>query len=177
MSPEKNPDEEARAVAGEDELTGLNNRRAFLECGNQLLAEAREDQFPMALIMLDLEHFKQINHTYGYDIGDEVLRQLGRLIGGHTRESDIAARIGGEEFALLLPEATTDEALEMAERLMRLIRELGIPCGEETLYPTANFGVAALAPDDEALESMLARAEKAMNQSKPSGPEPANLND
>jgi diguanylate cyclase (GGDEF)-like protein len=160
---------EAKEAAMEDQLTGLHNRRAFFEFGNRLLQQSRRSEAPLALIMLDLDHFKQINDTYGHQIGDEVLRKVGEVIRLRTRESDISARIGGEEFALLLPEATTDEALDMADRLKGLMSESAVQTRDTLLTATASFGVAGLGPGDTDLDSLIARADAAMYRSKKDG--------
>lgn len=160
---------EAREASLRDELTGLHNRRAFFELGSRLIVQTRRSEAPLALIMFDLDHFKTVNDTYGHQAGDEVLHQVGELIRLRTRESDISARIGGEEFALLLPEATTDEALEMADRLKVLMGELKIVAGQDLISPSASFGVAALGPGDPDLEGLVMRADTAMYRSKAEG--------
>lgn len=160
---------EAQEAAMEDQLTGLHNRRAFFDLGHRLLQQSRRSESPLALIMLDLDHFKQINDTHGHQAGDEVLRKLGGLIRHQTRESDISARIGGEEFALLLPDATTDEALEMATRLKGLMAGMTIETGDTRLTASASFGVAGLGPNDTDLDSLVARADAAMYRSKKEG--------
>jgi len=87
--------QQARAAALEDELTGLHNRRAFYEFGGQLLRHAKRHASPLTMVMMDLDYFKQVNDTYGHDAGDEVLRQIARLLQNRVRESDIVARLGG----------------------------------------------------------------------------------
>lgn len=161
--------EKAQAAALEDDLTGLHNRRAFFEFGNQLLKQSRRHQSPLAIIMFDLDHFKHINDNHGHEAGDEVLRQVGQILRSRVRESDIAARIGGEEFAILLSETETDEAQDMAERLLTLMRETPVCFRNRNIGPTASFGVATRRPEDNSLEVLLARADEAMYDSKSSG--------
>ncbi|PHQ25829.1 GGDEF domain-containing protein [Marinobacter guineae] len=165
----KEAHEQARAAALEDHLTGLHNRRAFFEFGNQLLKQSRRHKSPLAIIMFDLDHFKHINDNHGHEAGDEVLRQIGKILGSKVRESDIAARIGGEEFAILLSETETDEAQEMADRLLNLMRETPVCFRDAPIGSTASFGVSSLRPGEKSLESLLARADEAMYESKSSG--------
>jgi diguanylate cyclase (GGDEF)-like protein len=161
--------EKARAAALEDDLTGLFNRRAFFEFGNQLLKQSRRHESPLAIIMFDLDHFKRINDNHGHEAGDQVLRQVGQMLRTSVRESDIAARIGGEEFAILLPETETDDAQDLAERLLTLMRETPVCFRNRQIGPTASFGVSARRPEEKSLESLLSRADEAMYESKSSG--------
>lgn len=159
----------AEATSLQDELTQLNNRRAFFQLGGQFLKQAKRRNTPIAAIMFDLDHFKLINDTYGHEAGDAVLREVGRLLLAEVRESDIAARIGGEEFAVLLPESSQEHAMELAERLRNTLDSLKVRYTQTMLRPTASFGVAMLSPDDDRLESLLSRADEAMYLSKADG--------
>lgn len=159
----------AEAASLQDELTQLNNRRAFFQLGGQFLKQAKRRNTPIAAIMFDLDHFKLINDTYGHEAGDAVLREVGRLLLAEVRESDIAARIGGEEFAVLLPESSQEHAMELAERLRNTLDGLKVRYKQTMLRPTASFGVAMLSPDDDRLEPLLSRADEAMYLSKADG--------
>lgn len=161
--------EQARAAALTDELTRLHNRRAFFEFGGQLLSQARRHQSPMALIMMDLDFFKRVNDTYGHDAGDEVLRQVSAVLLERVRESDIVARMGGEEFALLLPETGTQKARELAERLLDLLRSLAVVHRGHTIQPSASFGITTLTARDQRLEDLLHRADRALYHAKEKG--------
>lgn len=165
----KEAHEKARAAALEDDLTGLRNRRAFFELGNQLLKQSRRNGSPLAIIMLDLDHFKQINDNHGHEAGDEVLRHIGQILEGNVREADIAARIGGEEFAILLADSDTIQASEMAQRLLGLMQATPVRYRDVHIRPTASFGVSALHPEEPNLENLLARADNAMYESKALG--------
>jgi diguanylate cyclase (GGDEF)-like protein len=165
----KEAHEKARAAALEDDLTGLHNRRAFFELGNQLLKQSRRNGSPLAIIMFDLDHFKQINDNHGHEAGDEVLRHIGQLLEGNVREADIAARIGGEEFAILLADAQTAQASEMAERLLGIMQKTPVRYRDVRIRPTASFGISALHPEEPNLENLLARADSAMYESKALG--------
>ncbi len=113
---------------------------------------------PLAIIMVDVDDFKSINDTYGHSVGDEVLKLLGNLFQKETREEDMAARIGGEEFAILLPNSDQEMAWTTANRLKTEISRLKIPPVRGKI--TATFGVSRLNPGDEA-KDFLARADRA----------------
>ncbi len=159
----------ARAAALEDELTRLPNRRAFFQLGKQLMRQARRSQSPLAMVMMDLDHFKQVNDTHGHHGGDEVLRQVSCLMQTRLRESDIIARMGGEEFAILLPDTSADEAREMTERLLALIRSMDIAYRGQIIKPSASFGITMIVPCDQHPEELMQRADRALYQSKEQG--------
>ncbi|ABM17436.1 GGDEF domain-containing protein [Marinobacter nauticus] len=161
--------EKARAAALEDELTGLHNRRAFFEFGAQLLNQAVRHHTPLTLIMMDLDHFKAINDTHGHDAGDEVLRQVSALLQARIRDCDIVARMGGEEFAVLLPETGLEMARTLAERLLGLLQELTVHHGGQSISLSASFGISLLGSRDRRLEDLMCRADEAMYQSKARG--------
>ena len=161
--------QQARAAALEDELTGLHNRRAFYEFGGQLLRHAKRHASPLAMVMMDLDYFKQVNDTYGHDAGDEVLRQIARLLQNRVRESDIVARLGGEEFALLLPDTTMGEAIELTERMLEMLNELVIQHKGRSIRASASFGITRLIVGDQTLEDLMHRADRALYQSKDQG--------
>lgn len=140
---------ELRIIAQRDHLTGALNRRGFAEeVGREFARHARYGH-PASLIMLDIDHFKKVNDTFGHAAGDAVLRQMAGLCQTALRPSDSFGRLGGEEFALLLPEVGGGEALRAAERFRATIdaHRFRLPGGEE-LHVTASLGVAALGPAD-----------------------------
>lgn len=159
----------AEAASLQDELTLLNNRRAFFQLGDHLVKQARRHQTSTAAIMFDLDHFKLINDSHGHEAGDAVLKAVGGMLRDRVRESDIAARIGGEEFAMLLPDTTQEQAIELAEQLRFLLKDLRVRHRQTELRPTASFGVAMLTADDDRLEALLSRADEAMYLSKAKG--------
>jgi len=108
---------ELQRLANTDALTGLHNRRQFYELANQELARSRRTQAPVSLMMIDIDHFKQINDTYGHAMGDVVLQSLARTMKNSLREMDVIARLGGEEFVILLPQTSLGQATELAQRL------------------------------------------------------------
>lgn len=149
-----------------DELTGLNNRRAFFDCALAQHTLCKEGHTYVAVLMLDVDHFKQINDTAGHAAGDQVLKRIGTAISASLRDNDIAGRLGGEEFAILLPDTPLVTASEFAERLRALIAKLNV----DTQYAvTASIGLAfAKAPASE-LDALLSSADKAMYGAKASG--------
>jgi len=160
---------ELRLLATRDGLTGLRNRRAF----DALLAEevnrAHRLGHPLALVVLDLDRFKSINDTHGHPVGDAVLATAARALESEVRTIDRVARIGGEEFAVVLMETDKAEALVVAERLVAAVREhpVGIEDGK-TLVVTISAGLAVLKADDTDA-SLLAAADKALYAAKKEG--------
>jgi diguanylate cyclase (GGDEF)-like protein len=159
----------AEQLAHLDELTGLNNRRAFFDFGNRAVKQAVRYNHPVAVIMMDIDHFKNINDNYGHSVGDEVLRNVAITLQNTIRVIDIAARIGGEEFAIILPETDQDEASQLAERLRANIENTFIEHESRTLKITASFGISVSRTTDQTLESMLTLADDALYIAKKKG--------
>ena len=168
--------EKASKAALTDELTRLNNRRAFFHHGSLLMNQARRYQTPLALIMMDLDFFKQVNDTFGHEAGDEVLRYIANLLHERIRGADCAARMGGEEFAILLPETEAEKAQEMAERLLALTKNANIDHRGQQIQPSASFGVTTFASSDERLEDLLHRADRALYHAKDLGRSQVQIN-
>jgi len=147
-------------AARQDPLTGLLNRRGFAERMEEELRRARRNAVPVALVVGDLDHFKSINDRYGHHTGDDVLRRFGAAARAVTREVDGLARIGGEEFALILPGADEHGAYLLAERLRRRVRD------EPAAYGTVSFGIAAFPRDGEDAESLLRAGDQALYLAK-----------
>ncbi|MEM7018988.1 MAG: diguanylate cyclase [Pseudomonadota bacterium] len=163
-----NAKESAETLASTDMLTQLNNRRAFFERAEPVLKLAARHTQPLSLIFTDIDHFKRINDTYGHAAGDEILKTVADTLRNTARETDIAGRIGGEEFVLLLPNTPQADAAQLAERLRLAIAELDVSYQAQPLSLTASFGVAALMPDNT-LENLLSRADAALYEAKSSG--------
>jgi len=156
---------ESRALT--DVLTGLANKRSIEDTLKRMSAQAGRTLSPLAAVMLDLDHFKQINDLFGHDRGDDVLAAVGSTITQTLRDSDVAGRYGGEEFLLLLPDINREGALEAAERLRAAIGALRVP--GENRNVTASLGVAVL-PDDAGDGAQLQRrADRALYAAKKSG--------
>lgn len=132
--------------AATDALTGLSNRRAFTEALERDCARALRDNTPLSLLLLDLDHFKRVNDTYGHPAGDAVLKAVGACLASTIRRGDLACRYGGEEFAVVLPATDESGAVLAAQRVRKGIKELLIPVGETSLRITVSVGVACLHP-------------------------------
>jgi len=151
-----------------DMLTGLPNRRAFYDRAARELERARRYGRPVSLIMLDIDRFKVVNDTHGHAAGDEVLRHLADILRRDKRGNDLVGRLGGEEFGLLLPEASQDEALSLAERIRAAIAAGPAAHDGATIAYSASFGVARQKPGDS-LESIMQRADQALYAAKEAG--------
>ncbi len=157
---------EVLRLATTDGLTGLTNRRHFFQLAERELGLARRHSEPLSAVLLDVDHFKAFNDTYGHDVGDEVLRVVAASLVAAMRKEDLLARYGGEEFVLLLPRTAGPEAFEVVcERLRRAIEECRV---KETLRVTISLGVADLRPG-ESLNELLVRADAALYESKKAG--------
>lgn len=153
-------------AAQTDELTGLMNRRAFYENAQLLYTQCRQNQQPLCALMLDMDHFKQINDTYGHQAGDQVLRQIGGVISSSFRQADVYGRLGGEEFAVLLPNTSLDTARNIAEQLVKAISHM---VAEPVKGVTASLGVASSQTLDQDLHSLMNTADKALYRAKALG--------
>ena len=156
-------------LAASDSLTELANRRSFIEQADAEVRRAQRYGHPLALQMLDIDHFKSINDHFGHAAGDEVLRRLADVLRANLRHNDLAARIGGEEFVILLPETQLEDAAQHAERLRMAIAELRIPFEQSTLNITVSIGVAALDHGELSPEPMLMRADSGLYRAKQDG--------
>lgn len=160
---------ELEQLAHTDVLSGLPNRRQFILSANNELSRHDRYGYVASLIMFDLDHFKQINDRYGHEGGDAVLRAIGTGLSGLIRRVDILARIGGEEFAVLLPEQGQDVAMLTAERLRVAVQDMQvITSGHGTCRFTASFGVAQHIKG-ESLEALMNRADVALYDAKETG--------
>jgi diguanylate cyclase (GGDEF)-like protein len=152
-----------------DPLTGVANRRSFFETGERLLVRARFARQPTALIMFDLDRFKSINDRYGHHTGDEVLTAFCRLATSSLRSNDLFGRIGGEEFACLLPVTARREALRVAERVRVAFEAAYHPIGEHRLSATVSVGVAIADDSSLDLDTLLKQADQALSRAKSAG--------
>ena len=170
LSDRKRIEKELQKLANTDPLTELYNRRVFLEQLTQELARlARFETQRAALLMIDLDYFKRINDTYGHSTGDQVLRQFAQIVRQTIRTIDIPARLGGEEFAILLPGATKIDAMAMAERLRRMVADAVIFHEKGSVRITVSIGAAALSANDVDGDVVLGYADAALYKAKDSG--------
>jgi diguanylate cyclase (GGDEF)-like protein len=159
---------ELRDLAHQDHLTGISNRRHFFDLADQAFAKARATGAPLSLLIVDIDYFKQINDTYGHMHGDEVLKVLVRVCRSALGEVDMLARLGGEEFVMLLPGADLVAASERAERLRVEVQRAAVRLHEATLHFTISLGVAQWQPD-ESLLFLMRRADEALYLAKYNG--------
>jgi diguanylate cyclase (GGDEF)-like protein len=159
-------------LARHDPLTGLANRRQFTEVLERALRHARRTGGEVSLVVADLDRFKNVNDTLGHPAGDEVLKAVAGILGEDTRADDLVARLGGEEFALLLVDTDADGALARAERLRTRLEETEIPLpGGRACRVTSSFGVATQDPRLPSGDGdrLLARADRALYEAKRTG--------
>lgn len=156
-------------LARTDELTGLNNRRAFLELSEHAFQHAARYNRPISLILLDVDRFKEINDGRGHSAGDDVLRTLAAVVRNTVRTSDIAGRLGGEEFAVLLPETDAQAGLVMAERLRAGFAGTPARTVAGPIPYTASFGVVQRDGHGDGVEELVGRADAALYQAKRDG--------
>lgn len=152
-----------------DHLTGCANRRHFYDLAEAELARSRRYERAMSLVIMDVDRFKAINDDFGHAAGDEVLTRLSESLRAELRELDALGRIGGEEFALLLPETGRKEAASIAQRLRRLVEELSVEHEGNALSVTASFGVTARVDADTSVDSLMRRADHALYEAKAAG--------
>jgi len=158
-------------IAAIDELTQVNNRRSFNELACIEVKKSKRYDHPLSLILLDIDHFKQVNDTYGHANGDLVLQEFAHLFKENLRDTDLFARFGGEEFVALLPETKAKEAWNLANRLSQLLAKKSIALldDEGEISITVSSGLCQLLGNEDSLENMLVRADKALYQSKQTG--------
>jgi diguanylate cyclase (GGDEF)-like protein/PAS domain S-box-containing protein len=159
-----------RELALRDGLTGLYNRRYMEDALNREIHRAERSGKPLSVIMIDIDHFKTFNDKYGHDAGDFVLSTLARAVTKIVRPSDMACRYGGEELAVVLPEASLECACERAEQMRLVIRETNLThMGQSLPAPTASFGVAVYPADGATPASLLKAADSALYRAKHEG--------
>jgi len=155
--------------ANTDSLTGVSNRRFFMIQAEQEIRRARRFSRDLSIIMMDLDHFKHVNDTYGHAAGDSALETIVRASMESLRESDIMGRLGGEEFAFLMPETSLEAAAEVANRLLNHIAETPIATTKGPIHCTTSLGVAHLSATDNTIDELLCRADDALFRAKDNG--------
>ena len=152
-----------------DDLTGLVNRRRFIEALDAEIERARSFGSPLTIVLADLDNFKQVNDAFGHHGGDVVLRAFADLIRSHVRDVDVSGRIGGEEFAILLPETDRAGAARVAERMRQSLNSVTIAISaEHSIRAASSFGVAELEPDQSG-DDLLRAADAALYRAKDEG--------
>jgi diguanylate cyclase (GGDEF)-like protein len=169
ITAQKNHEAALIQLARRDPLTGTANRRYFFERAEQEFMRSRRYQTPLSMTLIDVDHFKRINDQFGHATGDEVLKLLSGKMAALLRESDLLARIGGEEFAILMPSTGLAGAALMAERLRVTIAEEASPVAGQMLHLRFSAGVTQLKTQDQSIEDCLRRADEAMYKAKQAG--------
>lgn len=161
--------QQVEALAVTDALTGLYVRRRFLERAQDELIRCRRHNLACAVLMVDLDHFKQKNDTYGHLVGDAILRDVAKLLQRHMRDVDSIARYGGEEFILLLIETDASQALPVAQRLRQLVEVHPVQAYDELISQTISVGIAAFPEHAENLQALIDAADRALLAAKRAG--------
>ncbi|MBI3996269.1 MAG: GGDEF domain-containing protein [Candidatus Omnitrophica bacterium] len=161
--------QQVEALAVTDALTGVFVRRHFLELAVEELLRSKRHDLSCALLMIDLDRFKEKNDTFGHLVGDVVLRDVARLLTRNLREVDLIGRYGGEEFILLLIELSAEQAMPIADRLRQLVEVHPIRAYDELLSQTISVGVAEFPQDGETVEALIERADQALYEAKRQG--------
>ena len=162
-------EQELRRLASTDPLTGLSNRRQFAEAGGAMLRQTRADALALSVLMLDIDHFKSVNDRYGHPVGDLVLQATAQRCRAELREQDLMARMGGEEFAVMLPGTDAAEAAAIAERLRAAMAAGPILAEDQRIDVRVSIGGTTRQAEDRTLDEMLGRADQALYTAKRTG--------
>ena len=156
-------------LAAIDPLTGVYNRRQFETLARAELARAQRYFRPLSVLVVDVDFFKRVNDNFGHEIGDWVLKMVATTIKSAKRDSDIVARMGGEEFVVMLPETTIEAARGVAERIREMVHVSSLAIGDDKLTLTISIGVAEATIRNSGIESVLREADQALYQAKENG--------
>jgi len=162
-------EDELRKLATTDPLTGLANRRAFFEKAGQMRLHAIRYQHSLSVMMLDIDHFKLINDTFGHDIGDDILKLVSDIMSQSLRDVDILGRLGGEEFAIVLPETGLSDAVAAAERIRASVEAFKLQTNQGEIDVKISIGVVLFCADDESIEALLKKADNLLYRAKERG--------
>ncbi|MFM8309772.1 MAG: diguanylate cyclase [Microcystis aeruginosa] len=165
----KNINSQLERLVRTDSLTGVNNRREILALGEKELQRCRRYHRYFSVLVIDIDHFKHINDTFGHILGDKTLITVAGAIKNCLRQVDSFGRFGGEEFVAILPETNLEDAATTAQRICQVINELNIEIDRQKVRVTASIGVATFSPEDNNLEAVIERADHAMFAAKNQG--------
>ncbi|HVM70677.1 MAG TPA: diguanylate cyclase [Anaerolineales bacterium] len=160
---------EVGRLAVTDDLTGLYNRRYFFEVAEKKFSHAQKNKSPLSALLVDLDHFKKFNDTYGHVVGDQVLRASAQMMASALRESDVIGRYGGEEFSIILPDTNNSAAIYVAERLLANVADVPIDTEAGKLSIQLSIGIAGISKETPTLHSLIVRADQAMYIAKSAG--------
>jgi diguanylate cyclase (GGDEF)-like protein len=152
-----------------DPLTGLPNRRFFFEHASLIFEETKRYEKPLSLLVIDIDHFKKINDTYGHDVGDLVLKTFAGLLRGTVRKADICARLGGDEFVVLLPNANLEGARVLAERIRATVAKNPVEYGSIVIVFTVSIGASQYRKDMQSIDELIKEADIALYRAKEGG--------
>lgn len=163
--------ESMQKLATVDALTGIFNRRHLMSIGLKEITKAQRYKTPLSLIMLDIDHFKKVNDTWGHPAGDRVLQVMSCIMASAVRNKDIVGRLGGEEFLIILPETNEYENKIIAERIRCMIEECDLAKSDDqiTIFFKSSIGIVTLAGSDVSFDNLLSRVDKALYQAKETG--------
>lgn len=161
--------ERVTRLAVTDQLTEVLNRRGFLDAALRAVSRARRSGAPLTLVMSDIDHFKRVNDSYGHALGDRALKRFARHLTTTVRLGDVVGRMGGEEFAILLPDTRQEDAVRVMERLRQQLEASVMEAGYAQVRLTASFGVATLSPEDGDVEDLVERADRGLYIAKETG--------
>lgn len=156
-------------AASSDQLTGISNRRAFYEASELELARYAQKPRPISLLMLDIDYFKRVNDTYGHIMGDQVIRSLAAVLQRSVRSIDVVARLGGEEFAILLPSTDLSMAVVISERIRKNVAAEEIAVGNEIITYTVSIGAAMVEAGMTSTDELIAAADELLYAAKQGG--------
>ena len=172
VTEERKMQEKLKLLATIDSLSGLNNRTEFMSLAEKEFAWAKANKADLSLLVMDLDNFKKINDTFGHAAGDKVIREVGHLIKSSFRKTDIAGRIGGEEFAVILKNTPLEDAKKVAEKFRETIAKTKVIDEEKEISFTISIGLAAIGGktgDSTDIDEFLKMADAALYQAKASG--------
>ncbi|RLA73249.1 MAG: diguanylate cyclase response regulator [Epsilonproteobacteria bacterium] len=158
---------ELEKLAREDPLTGIANRRRFFEDAQTLFSDAKSKLFPLYLFVVDIDRFKEINDTFGHDIGDEVIKSFAQVVNENLGDDDCFARLGGDEFTIVLTHTTYEEAFKKAEIIRQSVEKMQFDSDVE-VHVTISMGMAAAEEYDEKIDSVIKRADENLYKAKSS---------
>ncbi len=161
--------EREQVLARTDGLTGVVNRRHFLELADHGCAVARRYGVPLAIMLFDIDGFKEVNDSLGHQAGDEILKEVARRAGEELRSADVLARYGGDEFIVLIPESTAQQAAVVAERIRKAIAGRGIDTNARAATITIRAGVSDMQANSDTVEDLIQRADRALYEAKSKG--------